>query len=167
MVRFEQFRYPAASIVRLAEVASVLGLELFAGLSPRGDGIRDRGQQGAIDRFLREVGSGYKWMREVLLPLPGDHRSWDLLLRLGNFLVGVEVETRIRDIQALVRRIRERERDGGTGEILIVLADTAHNRRFVTELRTALGTRYSTSPRLILAALRTGRPVPGSGVVLI
>jgi transcriptional regulator with XRE-family HTH domain len=167
VVRFEQFLYPAASIARLSEAASALGLELSAGLSPRGDGIRDQGQQRAIERFLGEVAHEYRRTREVLLPLPGDRRSWDLLLRLDDLLIGVEVETRIRDIQALVRRIRERERDGGVDEILVVLSDTAHNRRFVDALRAALGQRYSTSPRFILAALRAGRPVPGSGVLLI
>ena len=104
---------------------------------------------------------------EVPLPVPGDRRSWDLLLRLDDQLIGVEAETRIRDIQANVRRIRGRERDGGVDEIVIVLSDTRRNGDLVAELRLALGSRFNTSPRTLLSALRSGRRLPGSGLVLV
>jgi transcriptional regulator with XRE-family HTH domain len=165
--RLEQYRFPAVSLPRLCELAAVLGLEVSAGLHPDGDAIRDKGQQPLIGRFTGVIGAPYVISREVLLPLPGDRRSWDILLRREDLLVGVEAETRIRDIQALVRRVRERERDGGVDEILIVLSDTAHNRQLVDQLREALGPRYATSPRTLLAALRAGRPLPGSGVILL
>ncbi len=109
-------------------------------------------------------------MAEVLLPGIGDRRSWDRLLRLiGNEsqIVGADLETRIRDVQALVRRTRERERDGGVDEILLVLSDSATNRLLIGQLREALGDRYSTRPRAVLAALREGRRLPGSGVVIL
>ena len=93
------------------------------------------------------------------------------LLRLKDVtprhLVGVDIETRIRDIQELVRRTRLRERDGETDAILIVLSDSAVNRRLVDQLRDALGPGYATSPRLILRALRAGERLPGSGVILV
>ena len=159
--------FPAVPLVRLSEIASVLGLELTLGLHPLGDPIRDRGHQALIARFVALVAGAYRIAREVPLPTPGDLRSWDVMLRLGELLIGVEAETRVRDIQALVRRIRARERDGGVGEILLVLADTAYNRRVVSELREALGERFKTSPRILLAALRAGRSLPGSGVILV
>ena len=109
----------------------------------------------------------YARTREALLPNVGDLRSWDILLRLGSVLIGVEIETRIRDIQALVRRVRERERDGGVDHLLLVLSDTSHNRQLAGDLRDALGTRFATPPRLILAALRAGTAVPGSGLLLL
>ena len=108
---------------------------------------------------------------ETLLPLPGDLHSWDRLLRLTGaqprHVVGVDLETRIRDIQALVRRTRLRERDGGVDAILLVLSDSSTNRRLVDELRQALGPTYATAPRALLGALRAGSPLGGSGVVLI
>ena len=78
-------------------------------------------------------------------------------MRIEAPLVGVEIETKIRDIQALVRRTPQRERDGGVDEIVIVLANTRTNRALVAELRTALGERFQTQPRAILLALRRGR----------
>jgi hypothetical protein len=157
-------------LVRLSEIASILGLELSIGQHDVGDPVRDKGQQALGKRFDALPSSAWRLTSETLLPTPGDRRSWDRLLRLlrdGGQLVGTELETRIRDVQALVRRTRLRERDGGVDVILIVLSDSAHNRSLVDELRLALGPAYATPPRAILAALRAGRPLPGSGVILI
>lgn len=154
-------------VVRLAEMASALGLELAVTLHPTGDGLRDKGHQALIGRFRALLPARTRVAREVPFPNLGDPRHWDLLLRLGDQRVRVEAETRIRDVQELVRRMRGRERDGGTDAILLALSDSAHNRRLVTELREALGPGYGTSARMLLAALRGGQPLPGSGVVLL
>ncbi len=143
-----------ASVVRLSEMASVLGLELSIGLHELGDPIRDRGQQALAKRFEGILSPKWRSMSEVLLPGLGELRSWDKLLRLddpaGRQLVGADLETRIRDVQALVRRTRLRERDGGVDEILLVLSDSATNRGLVAELRETLGAAYETSPRLLV-----------------
>ena len=161
----------AVTVVGLSEMASVLGLELSIGVHEIGDPIRDKGQQAVSKRFDGLLSPLWRVTNETLLPLAGDRRSWDKLLRLSGatprHLVGVDLETRIRDVQALVRRTRERERDGGVDEILLVLSDSATNRRMVTELREALGPEYSTSPRKLMKALREGSALLGSGVVLL
>jgi hypothetical protein len=132
-----------------------------------GSPIRDKGHESLVDRFFGALSSDWVATREVLLPNPGDRRAWDVLLRLGSQLVGVEAETRVHDVQAAVRRIRERERDGGTDEVLLVLADTVHNRALVDQLRQALGARFQTPARTLIEALRSGSRLPGSGVILI
>ena len=168
--RIEANELDGVTVSRLSEMASILGLELAMTLHPVGDPIRDKGQQALGSRLDAVLSPQWFGTSEALLPMPGDLRSWDRLLRLRGpepCLVGVDLETRIRDVQALVRRTRLRERDGGVDHILIVLSDSATNRRLVGELRQALGPAYSTSPRAILAALRAGRPFPGSGVILI
>lgn len=71
------------------------------------------------------------------------------------------------DLGALTRRTRGPERDGQVDAILIVLADTANNRRIAPELRAALGTDYASEPRALLKALRSGERLVGSGVVLV
>jgi transcriptional regulator with XRE-family HTH domain len=155
------------SFVEIAEAASLLGLELSAGLHLVGDPIRDKGHQALIKRFRALLSSAFRVFAEALLPGAGDRRSWDLLLRLTDQVIGVEVETRIRDMQALVRRMHQRERDGGADEILLVLAATKTNRMLLSELVTALGPNFATSPRVILRALRNGERLPGSGVILL
>lgn len=160
-----------ASLMRLSEMASVLGLELSVGLHELGDPIRDKGQLAVGKRLAAILSPRWAVTSETLLPMPGDLRSWDRLLRLTGaqprHLVGADLETRIRDIQALVRRTRPRERDGNVDAILLVLSDSSTNRRLVHELREALGPGYATAPRLLLGALRAGSALVGSGVVLI
>jgi transcriptional regulator with XRE-family HTH domain len=159
------------TVARMSEMASLLGLELSIGLHELGDPIRDKGQQALAGRFAELLSPLWAVTAEALLPMPGDLRAWDKLLRLTGagprHLVGVDLETRIRDIQALVRRTRMRERDGGVDAIVIVLSDSATNRRLVGELRDALGPDYATNPRVLLRALREGSALVGSGVVLI
>jgi transcriptional regulator with XRE-family HTH domain len=166
--RLEHFEFQSVPLLRLCEIGSVLGLDLAGGFSPAGDSVRDRGHQKVRGRFGSLVASPpYGMIHEAPFPGLEDLRSWDILLKLDDFLVGVEIETRVRDVQACVRRIRGRERSGGVDEIVIVLADTAHNRRIAGELREALGARFATDPIEIVAALRSGLRIPGSGVILI
>jgi transcriptional regulator with XRE-family HTH domain len=136
-------------VIRLSAMASVLGMELSLGLHPIGDPIWDKGQQALGRRFDALLAPVWQVTDETLLPRPGDQRAWDKLIRLlgaqPRYLVGVDLETRIRDIQELTRRTRLRERDGGE----------------------ALGPGYATSPRLILRALKAGRQLPGSGLILV
>jgi transcriptional regulator with XRE-family HTH domain len=160
-------RPSSISFADISEMASVLGLELGAGLYPAGDPIRDRGHVALGRRFRILLASRIRAQSEVLLPNPNDLRAWDLLLHIGPQVVGVELETRIRDVQALARRLRERERDGGAAQILLVLADTATNRRLVSELSDVLGPRWATGRRVLMAALRKGEPLPGSGIILV
>ena len=151
----------------LSTAAAVLGLELGAGLHPVGDPLRDKGHQSLLARFRALISPEFRVAAEVLFPNPGDRRAWDLLLRVPGQIIGLEAETRVRDVQWLVRRMHERESDGGTHVVLLVLADTRVNRALLDELRIALGEQWATLPRAILRALRTGQPLPGCGVVLV
>jgi hypothetical protein len=155
------------SVTDLSAVASVLGLELTVGLYPTGEPLRDKGHQALIARLRAILSPAFRVMAEAPLPTLGDRRAWDLLLRLPQQLIGVEAETRIRDMQRLVRHMHERERDGGVDVVVLLLAASRTNRALVDELRLALGQQYGTSPRSILAALRAGQSLPGTGVVLL
>jgi hypothetical protein len=151
----------------LACAGAAFGLDLSAGFHPAGDGLRDAGQQALGKRFRAVLNPVVRVTAEVPLPGPGDRRSWDLFLRVAEQRVGVELETRVRDVQWLVRRMRERERDGGADRVLLVLSASAHNRRVLAELIETLGPEYATSARIVIRALREGRPIPGSAVILL
>ena len=149
----------------------MLGYEVSVGLHPVGDPVRDQGQLACGRRFNALLSDRWRVTDETLLPGAGELRAWDKLLRLADatprYLLGVDMESRVWDVQALVRRTRGRERDGQVDQILIVLADTAHYRLVVDELRASLGPDYATGPRRMMAALRKGERLPGSGVVLL
>jgi len=169
--RLEAGQVRELTVERVSEVASVLGFEISLGLHPIGDPIRDKGQLAVARRFQALLSEEWEQTDEMLLPGEGEQRAWDKLLELTGadppYLVGVDIETRVRDIQALTRRTRGRERDGEVDAILIVLSDSATNRRLVDELRTSLGPAYATTPRAIFSALRSGQRLVRSGVVLV
>jgi len=169
--RLERKALSDLGVVHLSEIASVLGYEISLGIHPVGDPLRDKAQLAIGRRLDALVGPAWKVLNEVLLPDPADRRSWDKVIRLigaqPTYAAGVDIESRIRDIQALVRRTRERERDGRIQAIVIALGDTSTNRRLIAPLVEALGKPYETSARGILKALREGRPLPGSGVILV
>lgn len=165
--RRERQKVSDLGIVSLSEMAALLGLELSVSLHQVGQPIRDKGHQALIDRFRAALSADWRVAAEVPFPAPGDARWWDLFLRLPTQRVGVEAETAIRDQQALVRRMHGRRRDGGADEVLLLLSDSRANRALVDDLRTALGPEFGTSPRALLAALRSGSALPGSGVVLL
>jgi hypothetical protein len=119
-----------------------------------------------ITRFRASLHPSIRVAAEVALPGPGDPRTWDLLLRVGSQRVGVEAETRVRDVQALSRRLHQRQRDGGVDAVLLVLSDSSHNRRVVGELRISLGPNFAGRPREVLTRLRGGKSLPSSAVIL-
>lgn len=170
VTRLEAGRREDLGVVELSEIASVLGYEVSVGLHPIGDPVRDKGQLACGRRFDEVLSDRWRGTDETLLPGAGEQRAWDKLLRLVDaiprYLVGVDIESRVWDIQAIVRRTRARERDGQVDAILLVLADTAHNRRIAAELRQALGPEYAASPRSLWLGLRKGERLVGSGVVL-
>jgi transcriptional regulator with XRE-family HTH domain len=163
----ERSRVPEVSFLDLCILASVLGLEPSLTFHRVGPAIRDKGHEALIGRLVKLLSATWLVAREVPFPNPGDPRWWDLLLRLPNFRLGIEAETRIRDMQALVRRMKERARDGGADQLLLILSDSSHNRGLVDDLRGALGDEFRSHPRDVLAALRVGTPLAGSGVVLL
>ena len=169
--RLERLKLEDVGVVRLSEIASALGYEISLGIHPVGDPLRDRAQLAIGRRLDALLGPAWKVLNEVLLPEPGDRRSWDKVVQLVGseppYAVGVDIESRIRDVQALVRRTRERETDHRVQHILLVLADTATNRRLVGQLVDHLGDTYRTPMRGIRRDLKRGAPLPGSGVLLV
>lgn len=169
MSLFERNELSDLGLIRLAEVASILGLEPALSLHPIGPPLRDKGHEALIKRFLNILSSAWKVTREVPFPNEGDPRWWDALLKLETdpTLVGLEAETRIRDLQALTRRMRGRAKDGGADAIVIALSDTRTNREIVSDFRAALGPEFAGSPAAIVRALQEGVRPPGSGVLLL
>lgn len=165
--RLDRNKVPQVSLLTVSMAASVLGLEPALTLHRIGPAIRDKGHEALIARLLRLLSPAWHVAREVPFPNPGDPRFWDLMLRLTDFRLGVEAETRIRDLQALVRRMRERATDGGADALLLILSDSGHNRGLVADLRTALGDDFRTPPNALLQALRSGGRLTSSGVVLL
>jgi hypothetical protein len=111
--------------------------------------------------------SGTPWRTEVALPIPGDLRAWDALAPLSSKRVAFEAETHLSDLQAQTRRWELKIRDGRVDIVILVVADTAHNRRVLRLYRESLRALFPLDRRAVLKSLRAGNAPAANGIVLL
>jgi transcriptional regulator with XRE-family HTH domain len=158
---------PAALTIEFAaRYAAVVGLELAVSLHPAGDPVRDRGHLALLERLRARLGPGLRWRTEVPVPIPGDLRAADAVIRGAGFEILVEAETRLEDVQALERRFSAKQRDLGLPRGILLVADTRHNRR-VIEAEPELTRRYPVDARRCLADLARGRSPSEDAIVIL
>ena len=169
---------PDVSIVRLAALLAAVGLDLSARAYPGGPPVRDRAHLALLGRLRQELPGSLTWRVEVPVvgdgpnglggsPTWTDRRAWDARIEGSGWRIGVEAETRLGDVQALERRIALKERDGGIGVVLLLVNDTAHNRRILRDLSPGLRPRFPGSTRIALARLRLGQAPTSSTVIVL
>jgi hypothetical protein len=120
-----------------------------------------------LERFVALLPALARVDREAVLPIPGDRRAWDALVSLDGRRAGCEAETHLGDIQALERRLALKLRDGDVNLVLLVVADTQHNRSVLERHREALRTLLPLDGAEIRRALRSGRLPAASGLLLL
>ncbi len=168
MWRIERGDVPFVPLANLARLMAVVGLELSVRAYPAGPPIRDGAHRALIERLRARVSAGIAWRFEVPLPIIGDQRAWDAVLLIGTQQVAIEAETRPRDVQALQRRVALKRRDDpGIGAVVLLLADSRHNRKLVRDESTALRADLPVAGDVVLEALAKGRDPGGSGLVLV
>lgn len=154
------------SIDLATRIAVAVGLDLSIRTFPGGVRIRDAGQVRLLGRFRSLVAPTLSWRTEIPVGPAGDPRAWDgVLTELGR-PAGVEAVVHVHDWQALDRRISLRRRDSGIQLVILVLADTRHNRAVLRSLGPDLTTGFPLSGATALAALRAGR-LPGSSAIVL
>ena len=165
--RIERAALSNLTIEQLSRACAAVGLRLVVRAYPDGDPVRDAAQLGLIERFRRRVPTGIQFQVEVPLPISGDRRAWDGLLRFPEGPVAVEAETRLRDIQAMERRLALKCRDGNIDRLILLVNDTAANRRVLRLHHAELREQFPLSGRDVLAAIGGGRAPAGNGLVLL
>ena len=165
--RIERGLARTVSVEQLARMAAVVGLDLAVRLYPGGAPIRDAAHAALLDRLRQRLHPALRFATEVPLPVRGDPRAWDAAIRGNGWMRPVEAETRPRDLQALERRVSLKLRDAGLEDVLLLLLDSEHNRRFVRLNRDSLAARFSVPGSRALELLAAGVEPPGSAVVLL
>ncbi len=162
-----------AGIVQLSELFAVVGLELSARAFPSGDTIRDRPQLALLERFRTRLGVPLPLRYEVavidrtmLSAARVDLRAWDAVITLGGKAVALEAESRVGDVQALLRRLELKRRDGAVDRLLLLLNNTAHHRALLAEHGPTFRAQFPGSARAVMRALRSGL-VPSEDAILI
>lgn len=164
--RIENGTTRTVDIRTLAAIAAAVGLDLRLRAYPAGDAIRDVGQVRLLERLKARMHPLLGWSTEVPLPIPGDLRAWDALIRGPSWRIAVDAETVLDDIKALERRLALKRRDGDVDHVILLVADTARNRRAIASAPAAFAD-LPLRTRQILVALRDRRDPRGSGIVIL
>jgi transcriptional regulator with XRE-family HTH domain len=126
--RIERGRSPGVSLQDLGRLLGIVGLDLSARAYPAGDPLRDVAHERLLEHFLAYLGPPLSWKREVPMPGQGDPRAWDAVIHGLGDVTAVEAETRVTDLQSLLRRLQLKLRDSGVGRLILLVADTHGNR---------------------------------------
>jgi len=159
---------PSLSVLSLSEHAAAVGLKVVVSTFPIGGAVRDGAQLRYIQRFLNRISKAFHRQLEAPIPLPGDLRAVDILLRALGCAIAVEVITRFADAQAQTRAAQLKARDIGATRLIIVIADTRANRRALDAARVALsGGGWDLDSRRVMRALGAGLPPERDAIIVI
>lgn len=152
----------------LVRMASVVGLDLVVRAYPGRDPDLDASQRRVLQRFANRLGQSWRWRNEVPLPIVGDQRAWDAVgvHAVTGRAVHVEAETRLGDVQALLRRLALKRRDGRLDRLVLLVADTRHNRDVMRAASAGFAGAFPAGSRRALGSLAMGVD-PGADVVLL
>jgi transcriptional regulator with XRE-family HTH domain len=165
--RIERGELEDLTVAQACRAGLAVGLRLGSKYYPDGDPVRDRAQLALLERFRQRLPADAGWWTEVPLPIPGDRRAWDGLLRLDGRRAGCEAETRITDVQALERRLALKLRDGEVDVLILLVSDTSWNRRVLAAHREGLRTLLPFDGREVLRALASGYVPNESGLLVL
>lgn len=167
--RIERGLAPRVTVIDLARLHPVVGLEMWARSFPGGSPIRDVGHLKVLHRFRECLHPALGWSIEVPFARSGDQRAWDAVVAGGrpSWRFGIEVETAPRDVQALARRLGLKARDGGVDGVLLVVPRSRYTREFLSQARDVLASDFPVPGQRVLEALAAGARPGGSAIVVI
>jgi transcriptional regulator with XRE-family HTH domain len=166
ILRLESGQLRRADVTRLAIVYTLLGHRLSLKAYPIGEPVRDQSQLSLLAAFDGRIAPIWRRTREAVMPIQGDLRAWDERLD-GPVSIGVEAETRIRDIQAVVRSITAKQRDSGVQRVVLVVRGSHANRTVLLAHLPALRVTFPLSTREVMSALARGRDPGANGIVVL
>lgn len=165
--RVERAKAPRVPLIVLAKLAAVVGLDLVVRTYPGAVPLRDAGHVSLLADLRASLHRSLRWATEVPLPSPGDQRAWDAMIIGSDWRLGVEAETRPRDVQALVRRLNLKQRDGAVNGVLLAVRDSRASRAFLREAADELAAAFPLPGARALELLYAGVRPPNGSVVLV
>lgn len=166
VLRIERALAPHVDVNVIARLAAVVGCDLSIAIHPAATPIRDAAHVALLERLHARLVRTLVWTTEVPIPIPGDRRSADATIRGMGVDAIVEAETRLDDVQAVIRRINAKQRDLGLPRAILLLSDTRHHRA-VLRATPSLIERFPVDTRHALTALRRGDDPGGDCLVIL
>jgi transcriptional regulator with XRE-family HTH domain len=153
--------------IQLARLAAAVGLDVTIRAYPAGSPLRDAEHVRLLERFRALLGNAWTWQTESPVSTdPRDRRAIDALLLRHEHRVGVEGITRLVDAQGQTRSILLKQAAAGLDRMVLVLADTRHNRNALVEGAPTLQPAFPLPQRALMRELTAGRLPPANGIVL-
>jgi transcriptional regulator with XRE-family HTH domain len=159
--RIERGLSPDLSIVQASRLLAAVGLKLNIRAFPDGEPLRDAVHANLLGRLRVEVHRSLRFRSEVAFP------GVDAMIFGPSWRMGVEAETRPRDLQALERRLELKLRDGDADWLCLLLLDSRHNRALLHAHGDALASRFPVPGRRALELLRAGVDPRGNTIILL
>lgn len=165
--RIERGRSPDLSLDLAIRLFAVLGQDLSVRAYPSGDPIRDAAHRALLERLHAACHPAVRWSTEVPLPIPGDLRAWDATAICPAVRIGVEAETRLRDLQAQERRLSLKQRDGGMDRVVLLVLDSRSNRDVVRQHADWVAERFPVPGLRALELLGAAVDPGGDSLILL
>ena len=161
-----ELRDPPAG--HIAAYAAVLGLAVRVTAYLEGEPERDRVQLRLVGALRGRLHASLAFRTEVALPIQGDRRAWDAVAIRHDEWTAFEGISRLGVVDATLRRINQKHRDDPRiRHVVLVLADTARNRRTLADAAATIRADYPLDTRTVLGALAAGKALALNGVVLL
>lgn len=154
-------------IVQASELMAAVGQELSVRAFPTGRPLRDVAHLAVLERLRRQLHPSLTWRTEVPVSTGGDLRAWDATISASRWLAAVEAEVRLGDFQALDRRIALKQRDSSIELVILLVANTRHNRAILASHGESLAASFPFPGRRALELLRAGAAPEASAIVVI
>lgn len=165
--RIERGVFVHVAFETLAALGAAVGLDVSLRAWPTGDRLRDAGHLRLLAAFRGRLPRSLRHRTEVPIAMSGDLRAWDEVIQGPGWSIPVEAETRLRDTQALRRRVELKRRDAGAPIVLLVVAATRHNRHVLRTFADEFAESFPGSPRDAWSALSRAQPPTRSTILLV
>ena len=164
--RMEAGRLPQLSITTLAKVAAAVGLKLSVAAYPTGRRPLDAAQLALLASLNERLHPTWQRRIEVPIPIQGDLRAVDQVIRTDGRSCAIEAFTRLSDLQLQVRRSRAKQRDIGADRLILLVRGSRANRQMLHELGPFLRDEFPVTTRAAMRALAAGRD-PGEDCLIV
>ena len=165
--RVARGRAPELTILQASELLASIGQELSIRAYPTGRPLRDGPQLALLARLRDRVHPSITWRAEVPITGPPDLRAWDAVLSTHSWRRPVEAESRLADFQAVERRLALKQRDGQMTHVILLVANTRHNRTVLHSLGEAVLSQFPVPGRRALELLAAGVAPDSSTIILL
>jgi hypothetical protein len=152
----------------LGVLAATVGLRLSVSVWPDAPALRDAGQVAVIRRFRQRIHPAWSWQLEAPLPIPGDRRAVDAVIRASDGSAAiVEAITQVHDLQAQLRPIRLKARDMRIERVIVVIRASDRNRRMLRGAADIAVLGFPVGTRAALHQFAAGRLPEGDALILV